>query len=413
MDDPELYVPFDALSDADLMVDAIYRGGSAGSVADDPLGRLLPVGNQGGFRYKGSVLDKTVRLAVLYTSGFEPDWPDELDEQTGVFTYYGDNRRPGQELHVTRRRGNMLLRDVFAACHASAADRAKVPPILLFAKAGSGGRDVRFRGLLAPGAATLTANDDLQAIWRSTAGKRFQNYQARFTVLDQAVIRRSWLDEVLRGSPLGEACPKPWREWVNGRSYHPLVAPSTKVVRTRDEQLPSDGPGQRMLETIHRFFAPNPHGFERCAVELWRMMSPATGAVDVTRASRDGGRDAVGVYHLGPAADRIAIDFALEAKCYARTNSVGVTDISRLISRLRHRNFGVFVTTSYFHHQAYGEIRADQHPIALICGGDIVDILRRHGHGTPEAVHTWLSTNFADDKGEAQAAIRSANRGRP
>jgi hypothetical protein len=386
------------LSGADLIVDATYRGGSAGSVADDPLGRLLPVGNQGGFRYVGSPRRNTVRLVVLYTSGVEPDWPDVLDEQTGVFTYFGDNRHHGKELHDTARGGNLLLRDVFAACHAGPADRAQVPPLLLFAKASTGGRDVRFRGLLAPGAATLTADEDLQAIWRSTAGMRFQNYRARFTVLDHAVISRQWLDDLVAGSPLAESCPRPWREWVNGRSYHPLVAPATTVVRRRREQMPSDAVGLQMLATIHRYFASRPHGFETCAVELWRMVAPATGTVDVTRASRDGGRDAVGVYQLGPAADRIAIEFALEAKCYAPTTSVGVADIARLVSRLRYRTFGVFVTTSHIHQQAYGEIRADQHPIVLICGRDIVDILRSHGYSSPEAVHAWLSTRFPEDK---------------
>ena len=53
------------------------------SVADDPLARLLPVGNQGGFLYKGSPKQGTVRLAVLWTTAAEPDWPDLLDPQTG------------------------------------------------------------------------------------------------------------------------------------------------------------------------------------------------------------------------------------------------------------------------------------------------------------------------------------------
>ena len=74
------------------MVDRTYLGGTAGHAGDDPLARLLPVGNQGGFRYAGSVKAGTVRLAVLYTSGAEPNWPDSLDVHTGLFTYCGDNR---------------------------------------------------------------------------------------------------------------------------------------------------------------------------------------------------------------------------------------------------------------------------------------------------------------------------------
>jgi hypothetical protein len=47
-----------------------------------------------------------------------------------------------------------------------------------------------FRGLLAPGGPGLSFDDELQAIWRSTGGRRFQNYRARFTVLDVPRIER-------------------------------------------------------------------------------------------------------------------------------------------------------------------------------------------------------------------------------
>lgn len=101
-------VSFDNLENADLTVEAVYLGGAQKNVGDDPLARLLPVGNQGGFRYKGSPVKKSVRLVVLYTSGAEIDWPDNLDPQTGIFTYYGDNREPGRGLHDTARDGNLL-----------------------------------------------------------------------------------------------------------------------------------------------------------------------------------------------------------------------------------------------------------------------------------------------------------------
>ena len=103
-------VEFHQLANADLVVDRIYKGGSAGNAGDDPLSRLLPgVGNQGGFRMYGSPARDSVKLVVLYTSGAEPDWPDFLDPYTGSFTYFGDNRSPGRDLHDTPRRGNLLL----------------------------------------------------------------------------------------------------------------------------------------------------------------------------------------------------------------------------------------------------------------------------------------------------------------
>jgi hypothetical protein len=46
----------------------------------------------------------------------------------------------------------------------------------------------------------LTPDDDLQAIWRSKDGLRFQNYQARFTVLDLGAVSRTWVTDLLAGA---------------------------------------------------------------------------------------------------------------------------------------------------------------------------------------------------------------------
>lgn len=113
-------VEFDNLAGADLFVDRTYRGGSAGGTRDDPLSKLLPVGNQGGFRSAGSPTRDSVKLAVLYTTGSEPDWPDTLEPFTGIFTYYGDNRSPGRALEESRPKGNLLLSRAFGWAHGDA-----------------------------------------------------------------------------------------------------------------------------------------------------------------------------------------------------------------------------------------------------------------------------------------------------
>ena len=107
---PEEMVPFAGLTTADLVLDRVYSGGTRGHAGDDAIGKLLPVGNQGGFRFNGSVAKRAVKLVVLYTSGAEVDWPDHIEPTTGDFTYYGDNRKPGKDLHDTPRGGNELLR---------------------------------------------------------------------------------------------------------------------------------------------------------------------------------------------------------------------------------------------------------------------------------------------------------------
>ena len=388
-------IDFQWLSGADLVVEQVYRGGTQGSAADDPLAVLLPVGNQGGFRYKGSPLRGGVRLVVLYTSGHNVDWPDELDVATGTFAYYGDNRDPGRELHDTRRRGNLILRDAFANAAGGPEQRALVPPFLLFEKAGAQGRDVRFRGLMVPGSPLVLADEQLVAIWRNRGGQRFQNYRATFTVLDESVVSRTWIDQVLVGRPEYGA-PKAWTRWTRGGAYDALVAPPTTHHRTRGQQIPANPTDVGMLNTIWAYFRDDPVRFERCAVELFRFSVPGLESVDVTRPTRDGGRDALGQLAIGPAADPIRLDFALEAKCYAPGNSVGVREISRLISRIKHREFGVMVTTSYVHEQAYREIREDGHPIVVMSGADIVKVLRGVGITTIAALSAWLEQEFPD-----------------
>lgn len=383
-------ISFEDLPTADLIVDAVYRGGNAGNAGDDPLARLLPCGNQGGIRFSKQG-DRHV-LAVLYTSGRDPDWPDVLDPATGLLTYYGDNKTPGKLLHDTSRRGNALLRDSFAAVHASPSNQSESPPFFVFEKAGSG-RDVRFLGLAIPGGAGLSSRDDLVAIWRSAAGARFQNYRATFTVLDVPVVTRAWLDNLTNGDPLSEA-PAAWTKWRESGVIRPLMAPSTLTIRSREEQLPSSTIDLAILDAVRWHFEDRPHDFERCAVEIWRMLDRNVGAVELTPPSRDGGRDAIGSYQVGPLSDRLDLDFALEAKCYASTNSVGVRELARLISRLRFRQFGVLVTTSYVHKQAYTEIRQDEHPVVVICAKDIVSILKDHGLAGIADVQSWLDTNF-------------------
>ena len=161
------------------------------------------MGNAGGFRFAGSPTKGNVRLLALYTSSADADWPDALDLATGTFTYYGDNKQPGKELHETPRKGNHALRIMFEDALTSAT-RDHVPPIFLFEKAGAGA-DVVYRGLLVPGSVAVPSDEQLVAIWRSRGNARFQNYRASFSVLNVKSVSREWLtscDQVLNpGGP--------------------------------------------------------------------------------------------------------------------------------------------------------------------------------------------------------------------
>ena len=182
--------------------------------------------------------------------------------------------------------------------------------------------------------------------------------------------------------------------WVDGGAYDALLAPPTTHHRSKAAQLPGDAAGMGLLNTLWSYFRDDPVRFERCAVELFRFAVPGLESVDVTRPTRDGGRDALGRLAVGPPSDPIRLDFALEAKCYQPGNSVGVREMSRLISRIKHREFGALVTTSYVHEQAYREVREDGHPIVVFAGADIVDTLRAVGITTIAALRAWLEQEF-------------------
>lgn len=206
----------------DLMAGTTYRGASS-DIGDEPTSTLLPCGNMGGFRIKGSVDREDVRLVALVTTFGEPDWPDQLDLEKGRFTYYGDNRKPGRNLHDTPRHGNELLRWVFAAIHREENSRSKVPPFFVFSKAGAF-RAVTFHGVAVPGAPSCPESEDLIATWTTRGNERFQNYRAIFTLLDIPIVPRPWLDGVCRGEPNSSAAPRAWNTWVESGEF--LVLPN-------------------------------------------------------------------------------------------------------------------------------------------------------------------------------------------
>jgi hypothetical protein len=287
----------------DLVVDRIYKGSRRGNAADDPLPSLLGVSGGGGFRYLGdrTSLDR-INLVTLKSNFNDPDWPDYMDRETGLFTYYGDNKKPGKRLLDTPRGGNQILTHLFSGRHDPDAT-IHFPVILLFGWTGEY-RDVQFLGLAVPGAQTLGPDDDLVAIWRTgNKDKRFQNYKSIFTVLDVPVVSREWLTDVRLHKASGSAhAPRQWIDWLRKRKYYPLTAPHSLETRSKERQIPSNMDDNVILHTVYTKFRNNPYSFESCALEIARLMMPDIRKSELTRPWRDGGRDAIGEYQIGTGA---------------------------------------------------------------------------------------------------------------
>ena len=401
-------VQFDDLENADLIIDCVYKGGNLGHAGDEPLPKLIPrCEASGGFRKKLRE-DGSGKYAyvVLYTTMEELEWPDYLDEETGIFRYYGDNREPGRELTNTKKKGNMILEMVFRLLN-EGVNLEDMPPFFIFKKTGVG-RDVQFLGLAAPGNPQISPDKDLVAFWRTVKENRFQNYEAYFTVLDtgEKPIYRNWIESLIYDHENSlQYAPDAWKKFVkHGRNgITALTAPRMHKIPTRFEQLPagSDTEGILCLDAIRNHYNDFSQGFEACATSIISKMDTNFVDFSLTRPWRDGGRDALGFYSIsagGKVNSPLKIDCALEAKCYAPSHGVGVKEMSRLISRIRYRQFGIMITTSYVDKQAYQEVVEDGHPILIVSAVDIAGVLRKNAINSSN-VNEWLkSVDSKDDR---------------
>lgn len=361
---------FSDLKNSDLIIDATYMGGKKGNAGDDPISKILNCGNQGGFRYLGKFTEP--KFCVLYSEMASNEWPDELDYQNGTFTYYGDNKKPGHDIHDTNKKGNEILRVSFENLHT---DRAKLCPFFIFTKAEKTGRSVIFRGLAVPGAINLNKSEDLIGVWKKST-ERFLNYKAIFTILDISTISRNWLNDLSLGITNSKHEPIEFSQWKKTGVYKPLIVEEANLVKNKTEQLPQNKFEEIIIERIINFYKKEhpdkDYGFEKCAVELAKMI-PGTVTCNRTRPWKDGGRDALGVFRIGSNNTYIDVEFALEAKCHQLKTGSSVKETSRLISRIKYRQFGIFITTSYLAKQAYEEIIEDQHPILIFSATNIAN----------------------------------------
>lgn len=370
-----------------LYIDAVYKSNpKITNQGAEVLSKLLGVKNQGGFRYLGKT--SAPKLVVLYTTGEDVYWKDELDSSAGLLVYYGDNKNPGTDIHKTNLHGNEILKYMFSlASDKNIINRKKIPPVLVFKK--EQGRNVKYLGLAIPGVKDRPSKEWLTALWgQNKVGDRFQNYKALFTILspsggsegDQTdAINLAWLNDIEEGNAFeSRYAPKEWKNFIQDKRYLALIAKKEKFSRTKDEQLPNKLIQKEMLSKLQKYFVSKDKGysFELFATDLVQSMDKKVINLSVTRPYKDGGFDAEGYYKIfSDVENNIYVDFFLQAKCYASKYAVKTGDTSRLISRIKNRQFGIMITTSYVAKQAYEEILADKHPIVIISGKDIIEFL--------------------------------------
>ncbi len=403
--------------DIRLFLDCVYKNKTyAQNYSNDVITVMFPgMGNQGGFRPCGARNGAIPKYVVIYSTGKDIYWPDELDEELGLYTYYGDNKVPGSDLHD--KKGNQILRDVFEMSSSSDVNvRKNIPPFFLFERDSIGG--VKFRGLLVPGYNSVPSREWLTALWaKRDEGGRFQNYKSIFTVLDtssgsddktgEASIDMRWIDDLKDGLGFDSPyAPLAWKNWIKSNKYLPLKSNIRPRIRTKEEQLPEDSERKKMLNMIIDYFKDDPTRFEYLAISVVTLADNNILEDPIrTRSVKDGGRDGIGKYKLmNNLQTPLDVTFAVEAKCYnPNSNSVGVKELSRLLSRIRYRQFGVMVTTSYVGPDAYKELIADEQPIAIISGGDLLELLYRFEQvNNCDSLDLYLKINYPKDRKDGE-----------
>lgn len=290
-------------------------------------------------------------------------WDDIVDLSNAEIFYWGDSKA-----HPIKRlddfAGNSVLRRAYD--YILEGGRDAVPPILHFSKPSAG--HVRFNG--------LCVMSSLEIAWFFDNGRPVRNYRARLTVLDCDRVTVAWLHHRALASSIEELdrhadCPDAWKRYRKGQTV-PIDIWQAEI-RSRSDQLPkANSDDEQLLEQLASL---KPFDFERVVVAAFEEIKDVTHHVEGTRPTGDGGFDFFGRFVLQRPLGYV-IHFRGEVKRYARSTAVSPKDVSRLVARLGRKEYGIFVTTSYFTEQAQKEVLSDAYPIHLIAGIDLVKMLR-------------------------------------
>lgn len=102
----------------------------------------------------------------------------------------------------------------------------------------------------------------------------------------------------------------------------------------------------------------DPFDFEKVIVALFMEQIGIVHHVARTKSTGDGGFDFYGTFKL-PEPLAYEIKFLGEVERYSSRTVVDPKSVSRLVARLSRKEFGIFVTTSYFSKQAQREVLED------------------------------------------------------
>jgi len=297
------------------------------------------------------------------TSGRLNPWDDIVDLSNAEILYWGDAKaNPNKDIDDFR--GNATLRAIYN--YLLTGERELVPPILHFSKPEKG--YVQFNG--------LCVLEKLDITWFDDHGYPTPNYHAKLKILDCRDVATDWLHHRVSQSEIHNLdahpdCPDAWRQYKKG-NLKPINIWATQI-KSKDDQLPEENSqDDSILKALNKIDA---FAFEKIIVSLFRQLKDITHQISGTKKTGDGGFDFYGTFNL-PRPLNYKISFLGEVKRYGRNTAIDPKTLSRLVARLNRKEYGIFVTTSYFTPQAQKEVLSDAYPVHLISGQDLLNIMK-------------------------------------
>jgi hypothetical protein len=297
------------------------------------------------------------------TSGQLNPWDDVVDLSNAEILYWGDAKLD-KDKKIDDFKGNLTLRKIYD--YILEGNKELVPPILHFSKPKKGA--VKFNG--------LCVMDKLDLSWFDDHGHPVRNYHVKLTILDCEKVSMEWLHHRAKSESIDfidnhNDCPEVWINYKKGKKKP--IDIWVKKIRSDSQQLPPlDSDDDIILQQLVNL---DPYDFENVIVSIFQQMTEITHHVAGTKATGDGGVDFYGTFRL-PRPLGYEIAFRGEVKRYSRSTSVDPKSVSRLVARLNRKEYGIFVTTSYFSKQAQKEVLTDGYPVHLISGIDLVNMLK-------------------------------------
>jgi len=316
-------------------------------------------------------------------------WHDIFDIDHGYVRYFGDHKADSTKALGQTPGNRALLADFEAHRGATAADRLRATPLMLFRAVTVLGRPkghVQFCGV-----AVMERLEHV--VQRSASGESFPNFVFDLAVLELAAeeerVDWRWIDDrrdlTLSVEETLRFAPASWKRWIaQGDPVLPSIRRrvATNMVTKPVDQRPAAGTAEEaVLQSIYHHFDGRKHAFELLASRVTgSLMRERGGAYQegwITRGSGDGGADFIGRFDVGSGDVSTPLVILGQAKCVSPSASISAEQIARVVARLRRGWLGVYVTTGVFSEKAQLEIIDDQYPILLIGGGRLAEEVRR------------------------------------